>query len=114
MVTSPTPPSSGASAPEHDWAADVAGRIESTVGMIRDKTTNPILGAARATVYGLMVGVMGAAVIFLVVIAVVRLADVYLPFHPVGRRVWVVDAAASAIFLLSGMFLWRRRRPRGA
>lgn len=92
----------------------MTARIESVVGSVRDKTTVPAATAARAVVYGLVLGVFAAALGLLLVIALVRLLDVYLPFHPVGRRVWVVDAAASAIFLAGGAFLWRRRRPKGA
>lgn len=100
--------------PGNDWPADVTGRIESVVGTVRDKTTVPAMTAARGVVYGLVLGVLGAALGLLLVIALVRLLDVYLPFHPVGRRVWVVDAGASAIFLGGGAFMWRRRRPRRA
>lgn len=108
-MTSPSPGPTG-----HDWTADVTARIESLVGTVRGKTTVPAMTAARAVVYGLVLGVLGAAVGILLVIALVRLLDVYLPFHPLGRRVWVVDAAASAIFLGGGTFMWRRRRPRHA
>jgi hypothetical protein len=92
----------------------VTARIGSAVGTVRDKTTVPATTAARVVVYGLVLGVAAAALGLLIVIALVRLLDVYLPFHPVGRRVWVVDAGASAIFLLGGAFMWRRRRPRRA
>lgn len=108
-MTSPSPASPG-----NDWPADVAARIDSLVGTVRDKTTVPATTAARVVVYGLLLGVLGSALGILLVIALVRLLDVYLPFHPVGRRVWVVDAGASAIFLAGGAFMWRRRRPRRA
>jgi hypothetical protein len=99
---------------EHDWTYDVADRIESVVGAIRDKTAAPATLVARGLVYGLVVGTLGAALLLLLVIAGIRLLDVYLPFHPIGRRVWVVDAGAAAIFLGAGAFLWRKRRPRDA
>lgn len=108
-MTSPSPASSG-----NDWPADVAARIDSLVGAVRDKTTVPATTAARVVVYGLFLGVVGAALGILLVIALVRLLDVYLPFHPLARRVWVVDAGASAIFLAGGAFMWRKRRPRRA
>jgi ABC-type multidrug transport system permease subunit len=108
-MTTPSPANPG-----NDWTADVAGRIESLVGTVRDKTTVPATTAARVAVYGMVLGVLGAAIGILFVIMLVRILDVYLPFHPIGRRVWVVDAGASAIFLGVGAFLWRRRRPRGA
>lgn len=100
--------------PGGDWPADVAARIDSIVGTVRDKTTVPATTAARVVVYGLVVGVLGAGAAILVVISLIRLLDVYLPFHPLGRRVWVVDGAAAAIFLGAGLFAWRRRRAKRA
>src|SRR5438270_12493119 len=108
MASAPPAPPSG------DWPADVTARIESVVGSVRDKTTVPAATAARAVVYGLVLGVFAAALGLLVVIALVRLLDVYLPFHPVGRRVRVVGAGASAIFLSRGRLLVRRPPPKGA
>jgi hypothetical protein len=97
---------------ETDWAVDLSGRLESVVTNVRDKTTVPVVKVARAIVFGIVAGALGGVALFVLVVALVRLLDVYLPFHPVGRRVWVVDAAASAIFLASGAFLWRKRSPR--
>lgn len=108
-MTTPSPASPG-----QDWPADVAARIESVVGTVRDKTTIPALRAAEALVYGVLVTVVGAILLILMVIALVRLLDVYLPIHPESRRVWVVYAATSAIFMVAGAFAWRRRRPRNA
>ncbi|MBV9661795.1 MAG: hypothetical protein JO337_11615 [Acidimicrobiales bacterium] len=99
---------------EKDWTSEIAGRIESTVALVRDKTTVPATLVARGLVFGLVVGVLAAAMLFLLVVALVRIADVYLPFQPVGRRVWVADAIASAIFLLGGALVWRKRRPKDA
>ncbi len=99
---------------DQDWTVQVADRIESAVGSLRDKTTKPATLVAHGLVYGLVAGVLGAALLFLLVLGLTRVLDVYLPFHPVGRRVWVVDAGASAIFLGLGTFLWRRRRPKSA
>lgn len=95
---------------EQDWTYEVAGRIESVVGAVRDKTTVPATLVARGVVYGVVVGSLASVFLFLLVIGAVRALDVYLPFDPVGRRVWVVDAGASAIFLALGAFLWRKRR----
>lgn len=103
-----------APAVDRDWTVDVANRIESVVETVRDKTTKPVITAARIVVFGLVAGVLGSAAFFLVILAGVRALDVYLPFHPLSRRVWVVDAGAAAIFLGSGAFLWRKRRPKSS
>ena len=100
------------SAAGHDWTDEVADRIESVVTTVRDRTTVPVTKAARAVVFGLVAGVLGAGAFLLVVIGLIRLLDVYLPYHPLARRVWTVDAGSAAIFLAGGAFAWRRRRPR--
>ena len=109
-MTSPTP----ASGPGADWPAQLSDRIESVVGSVRDKTTVPAMTAARAVVYGVLAAVLGITLLILLVIGVIRLADAYVPVHPIGRRVWIVDAVVAAIFLGTGTFAWRRRRPRQA
>lgn len=96
-----------------DWTDEVADRIESVVSTVRDKTTVPVTKAARAVVFGLVAGVLGAGLFLLLIMTVVRLLDVYMPYHPLGRRVWTVDAGAAAIFLALGAFAWRKRRPSG-
>jgi len=108
-----TPGSPRQTAPAHDWPDQIADHIESVVGTVREKTTVPVTVVARGLVYGVVVGVLGVVSLLLLVIALIRLADVYLPYHPLSRRVWTVDAAASAIFLASGALAWSRRRPKG-
>ena len=95
-----------------DWPAEVASRIDSLVGTVRDKTTVPATAAARGLVYGPIIGVLAAVIVILMVILLIRILNSYLPIHPHARRVWVVDLLASAIFLISGAFLWHKRRPR--
>ncbi len=95
-----------------DWPEVVTDRIVSVVDGVRDRTTVPITFAGRAVVFGLLAGVLAVAAIILLVIAVVRL-HVYLPFHPVGRQVWVGYAILGAIFTLAGLFCWSKRTARG-
>jgi hypothetical protein len=114
-------PAGGAGAPgaggahqvaEHDWTAELADRIESVVGMVREKTTVPVTKIARAVVFGLLIATLGAVALVLSVVALVRFVDVYLPFDPYARRVWVTYAVLGAIFLLAGAFCWAKRTPR--
>ena len=97
-----------------DWTYEVSDRIESVVDSIRSKTTVPATVAARGIVFGVVVAVLAASLLILLVLAAIRVLDVYLPYHPVGRRVWTVDAGLAAIFLALGAFFWRKRRPRPA
>ena len=95
-----------------DWTHEVADRIESAVSALRDKTAVPATRAVRAVVYGIVAGILLAAAGLVIVIAFMRILDVYLWFGPQGRRVWVADAAAAGVFGVSGSILWRFRRRR--
>ncbi|MGH9120829.1 MAG: hypothetical protein ACRDYC_02620 [Acidimicrobiales bacterium] len=95
-----------------DWTDEIAGRIESVVGAVRDRTTRPATTAAKAIVYGLVAVVLGGIALTLLVLAILRVVEVYLPVHPLGRRVWITYAGLGAIFLGLGLFLWSRRRAR--
>jgi len=101
-----SPPSPG-----EDWPVQVADRIEAVVESVRGETTVPITKVVRAVVFGLIVAVAGIIALVMTIILVIRL-HVYLPFHPAYRRLWTSYAVLGAIFVLLGMFLWRKRHPR--
>lgn len=94
-----------------DWTDQIVDRIESVVGGIRTKTTDPVITVSRIVVYGLVATVLGVIALIFLVLAILRL-HVYLPFNSEERRVWVTYAGLGAIFLALGMFLWRKRAPR--
>ncbi|MCU1373330.1 MAG: hypothetical protein JWO68_616 [Actinomycetia bacterium] len=87
-----------------DWAAQTADTIERVIGGVRGKTSEPVERVARIVVYGLVAGVLGAVALILLVVGLVRMADVYLP-----GEVWIPYAALGGIFTLIGLLLWRKR-----
>jgi hypothetical protein len=103
-----SPPPAG---PAHDWTVEAVDRLESVVEVVRDKTTVPITKVARTVVYGLVVGVLAIVALILLVIGLFRL-HVYLPFDEEGQKVYFTYLVLGAIFVIVGMFLWRRRVPR--
>ena len=98
--TGPTPPTPAS----EDWAGQAADAVVSVVDAVRDKTTGPVLTAARAIVYGL-IGVFAALVAFiLLTIALVRFTNVYLP-----GDVWAAYLLIGVVFIVGGLFVWRKR-----
>ena len=93
------------SADRADWTVQVTDTIESVVGAIRDKTTVPAETAARAIVYGILIGVMASASVVLLTIGLVRLLDNWL-------RIWAVYAILGGVFTALGLLSWWMRRPR--
>lgn len=111
----PTPPPVPA-APGRDWSDQAAEAIESVVLAVKDKTTIATT-IARALVYGVVILALATTAGVLVVIAAVRLADVYL-LGWAGRvhgrhRVWIAYLALGVLFSGSGLALWTRRTKKG-
>ena len=90
-------------------------RIDSAVNVVRDNATTRLVVAARAVVYGLIAAVLAIAILLLLVMALLRVLNVYLGnihllglnTHP-GRSVWVAEGVLGGIFALVGLFLLRK------
>ena len=95
-----------------DWTVEVTNRIESVVATVRDNTTVPVTKAAEAAVFGVVAGVLAIVAVIFLVLVFLRFLYVYLPIHPLARRVWVADAIVAAIFLGTGALLWLQRYPK--
>lgn len=93
-----------------NWAADVADKVESLVGSVRDKTTTPVLKGARFIVYGFLAALLGLTLLALVLIAATRglqaLLDLFLSWP---RAVYISYLAVGGILSLVGLFLLRKR-----
>ena len=90
-----------------DWATQAVDLLDSVVDGIRSKTTEPITKAARALVYGIVLGVMGSVALIIVAIAFVRVLDILIP-----GAVWSAHLAVGVVFVAAGLFIWTRRSPR--
>ena len=74
----------------------------------------PATRVAEMVVFGVVAGLLAVVAFFSLILLVIRLLYVYLPIHPISRRIWIADAIAAAIFLGSGLFVWRMRQPKGS
>jgi hypothetical protein len=103
-VRTQAPPGRALAPPKDDWPAQAADTIERVVGTIREKTTGPALKAGRAVVYGTFAGIVGLAALVIVIIALVRFVDVWLP-----GEVWAAHLLIGLIFTVAGAFAWSQR-----
>lgn len=100
--------------PLHDptWAAHVADTIERFVGNIRDKTTDKVVTAVRALVFGLIIAAAAMGVLVLAVIIGTKLLQGLVRFptrtdH--DSAVWISYLAMSALLFLGGAVCMRKR-----
>ncbi|CAB4549521.1 MAG: hypothetical protein F2545_00335 [Actinobacteria bacterium] len=93
-----------------EWATRAVNFIDRIVGSIRKYTTQPLIIVARGIVFGLLAGFGIAVALVLVLIGLSRGLQSALDAvfeHEVS--VWVSYFILSAIFLVIGIVLMRRR-----
>ena len=88
-----------------DWPRQATGQIVRVVDTVRDKTTGPILSAARAAVYGLV------AVTALVLLAILLTIAAIRGLTTVLDQVWLVYLILGGLYVALGALLWTRRQP---
>ena len=91
----------------------IVDRIDQVIGLVRDRTTKPLVVVIRGIVFGLMalVGVLFVAVVL--VIALVRgLHSLFDLWWSREVAVWFTYFVLAGVFGLVGALLLRRRRPR--
>lgn len=90
-----------------DFPTRIADLLESFATKVRSMTVDRLAGAARWTAASFVLTVLIMGLLILLVIGLVRILDGVLP----GDVAWVY-VLLGAIFLLLGLLLWVRRKPR--
>lgn len=101
-VTSPSRPSWKRSS--GDWPSQAADTIVTVVETVRDRTTGPLIVAARALVFAVFIGTIGSVAAVLAIIGTVRLLDRILP-----SSVWLPYLILGIVFVAVGAIVFRRR-----
>lgn len=96
-----------------DWPAQAADRIEGLVGTVRDKTTGPVMTAARWAVYGLVVLVVGLVALLLITIGALRGLDELFEGIDGERRVWASYLVLGLPLTIAGLVLLGKARRAG-
>jgi hypothetical protein len=94
---------------DHTFTDDLSNHaldtIDSVVAAVNDKAIRPAIVAARAIVFGVIIGVIALTVAILLSVGFIRLTTDYL-FH---YRVWVSYLALGALFCGGGLFAYSKR-----
>jgi len=101
--------SSGSGDAGEQWQLRVVDTIDGVVTTVQDRVIHPLVVAARAIVFGIIVATMALALSILFSIAVVRLLDVY----AFRGRVWASDAVVGGLLTAGGLAAWMKRRSGG-
>jgi hypothetical protein len=98
-----------------DWPAQAADSIVNAVGTVHDKVTGPATTIARGIVFGTFALILGAAAFALVIIAMVRIVNNYLPDSVFGEQhIWAAYMIVGGILCVFAFVLWLKRNPKQA
>ena len=93
-----------------DWPAQVTDTIVRVVDQVRAKTTDNVVLLVRAIVYGLVVAVLGLAILVMTTVALLRLGDAYLPIgNGVGSATWAAHGLLGLLLSVLGLGTWMSR-----
>jgi hypothetical protein len=93
-----------------NWADDTTDTVVRIVGTVRDKTTKPLILAARGLVFGLIALFLGLFALILVLITLTRGIQAGLDgVFDHERSVYVSYLAVGGIFCLAALFLFKKR-----
>jgi hypothetical protein len=98
-----------AAQPEHDpdLVDRLLGILDHGLDVVHDKVLRPIILAARAIAYGLIIVLAAIVLVTVLVIGFIRLLNIY----AFSGREWLSYVVVGVLSLLAGMVIWRRRRP---
>lgn len=97
--------------PNETREPDVVDRVlhsfDHVLDMVHDSVLRPLLLAGRAVAYGFIVLLAVTVLVVVLIVGSVRLLNVYL----FAGHEWISYAIIGTVSLVTGLFVWRRRRP---
>ena len=90
-----------------DWTTDAANAIDNAVGLVRERTVEPVQAVVRGITYGILVVLVLVPALTLTTIAAFRLLAI-----AARGRDWAPWSGIGGIFVIAGWFCWSRRNPR--
>jgi uncharacterized membrane protein len=89
-----------------DWTTEAADAIDNAVGMIRERTVEPVQTVVRAVIYGLLAVIVLLPAVIMLIIAAFRILTIVF-----NGNVWASWTVLGGIFLGGGAFVWSKRNP---
>jgi len=104
-ASGPSSDGSGAAGLAGDWPEKAVGAVDLVVDTLHDKALRPVMLAARAVVFGLLIATLSLVVLILLAVGLVRLLNVY----AFNNHVWISYAIIGAVFSVGGLLIWTKR-----
>jgi len=98
-----------------NWATETTEKVVQLVGTVRDKTTTPVIHAARGLVFGVLAAFLGLFAFVALLMTITRAMQALLDLGmSEARSVYVSYLIMGGIFCIAGLFLFRKRNTSSA
>jgi hypothetical protein len=95
-----------------NWAASTTEKIVDVVDAVRLQTTDRIVVAARALVFGIIIVLLGGIAVVIVMIGIIRgLIELFDLVVDRPQAVYLTYFLIGTAFAVAGLVLFRKRRP---
>ena len=91
-----------------DWAAQLTGKVEQVVALIRDRTVKPVQKIVAGIIFGVIAFAIVVSLVVLFSVFVLRLLDTF--FFP--GEIWASYLVLSGIFWIAGLLVYSQRHSR--
>lgn len=92
---------------EPDYVDKALRSFDHVLDVVHDRVLRPLLIAGRTIAFGFVLILMALVVVTALIIGLIRLFNVYL----FADREWLTYGVVGIISLVTGLIIWRRRRP---
>ncbi len=95
-----------------NWATETTEKVVHIVGLVRDKTTAPVVHVARGLVFGVLAAFLGMFAALMLLLGSLRGIQALLDLGlSDARSVYVSYLIIGGILCLGGLLLFRKRHP---
>jgi hypothetical protein len=93
-----------------NWADEMTGTVVRTIDAVRDRTTVPVIYAARGLVFGIVAAFLGVFVLVLLILGLLRgtqsLLDIWVSQE---RAVYLSYLIVGGLICIAGLIVFRKR-----
>jgi len=93
-----------------NWADEMTDTVVRTIDAVRDKTTVPVIYAARGLVFGIVAAFLGVFVLVLLILGLLRgtqaLLDIWVSQ---ARAVYLSYLIVGSVICIAGLIVFRKR-----
>jgi len=92
---------------DHDVVDKALHKFDHVLDVVHDRVLRPIILAGRAIAFGFIIALASIVLVCALVVGLTRFMNIYF----FAGHEWITYLVVGALLVVTGMIIWRRRRP---